>query len=64
MFGNENTADFVALANRISGKDLSGLFNTWLFVKARPPNLPDQPGGNSSSAQSAVSVPRPHERHN
>ena len=43
MYGSEDTADFIALANRISGKDLTPLFNTWLYAKARPANPPSHP---------------------
>ena len=43
LYGSEDTADFIALANRISGKDLSGLFNTWLYAKSRPVNPPSHP---------------------
>ncbi|MEU4999583.1 M1 family metallopeptidase [Streptomyces sp. NPDC021622] len=35
-YGNANTADFIRLAERISGKQLDGLFETWLFTKGKP----------------------------
>ncbi|WFE42330.1 M1 family metallopeptidase [Micromonospora sp. WMMD998] len=35
--GNATTADFVALAERVSGKKLDKLFDAWLFGTERPP---------------------------
>ncbi len=32
------TEDFIALAELISGQDLSGLFNDWLYTPAKPPD--------------------------
>lgn len=34
--GNVTTAQFVALAERVSGQPLDGLFTEWLYVGARP----------------------------
>jgi aminopeptidase N len=34
--GNGTTAQFVALAERISGQQLDGLFNAWLFTASKP----------------------------
>jgi aminopeptidase N len=36
--GNVTTADFVAAAEKASGRDLAALFNTWLYGTARPPS--------------------------
>lgn len=36
-YGNATTADFVALAQRISGRDLKALFDAWLYGKTDPP---------------------------
>jgi aminopeptidase N len=36
--GNATTTEFIALAERISGKQLDQLFNDWLYGKVRPPN--------------------------
>ena len=33
---NADTADFVAYCERVSGKELSGLFDVWLYAKRRP----------------------------
>ena len=34
--GNGTTAEFIALAERISGRELDALFTTWLFTAGRP----------------------------
>jgi aminopeptidase N len=34
--GNGTTGQFVALAERISGQQLDGLFDAWLFTPAKP----------------------------
>jgi aminopeptidase N len=34
--GNGTTGQFIALAERISGQQLDGLFDTWLFTAGRP----------------------------
>jgi aminopeptidase N len=36
--GNGTTAEFIATAERVSGKDLDGLFQTWLYGTAKPPH--------------------------
>jgi aminopeptidase N len=36
-YGNATTADFVALAQRISGRDLKALFEAWLYGTTVPP---------------------------
>ena len=38
-FGNATTAQFIALANQVSGQDLSHFFRIWLYTKARPASL-------------------------
>ncbi|MFS4093464.1 M1 family metallopeptidase [Streptomyces sp. AF1A] len=35
-YGNADTADFVRLAERVSGRQLGGLFRTWLFTSGKP----------------------------
>jgi aminopeptidase N len=39
--GNGSTEDFVALAEQVSGQDLGGFFDAWLFTSARPDHTPD-----------------------
>jgi hypothetical protein len=34
--GNVSTAQFIALAERVSGRDLDGFFHRWLFAHRRP----------------------------
>jgi aminopeptidase N len=36
-YGNGSTAEFIALAETVSGKQLDGLFQSWLYGKTRPP---------------------------
>ncbi|MFD6431912.1 M1 family metallopeptidase [Streptomyces venezuelae] len=40
-YGNATTADFVRLAEKVSGEQLDELFTTWLFTKGKPA-LPDR----------------------
>ena len=35
-FGTVTTADFTALAEQVSGKDLDAFFTTWLYTPAKP----------------------------
>lgn len=35
-YSNATTAEFIRLAEKISGKQLDGLFQTWLFTKGKP----------------------------
>jgi hypothetical protein len=35
-YGNVTTQEFIALAERVSGKNLKGLFDAWLFQPKRP----------------------------
>jgi aminopeptidase N len=37
QYGNASTADFIALAEEISGQELDALFNAWLYVGGVPP---------------------------
>lgn len=44
-YGNVTTADFIAVAQKVSGQHLRDFFNTWLYAPAAPPMpplLPDQ----------------------
>jgi aminopeptidase N len=36
-YATGTTAEFIALAERVSGEELSDLFDAWLFQEARPP---------------------------
>ncbi|MCS0604130.1 M1 family metallopeptidase [Streptomyces sp. LP11] len=35
-YGNADTADFIRLAERVSGQQLDGFFDTWLFTTGKP----------------------------
>ncbi|MFI9834911.1 M1 family metallopeptidase [Streptomyces sp. NPDC051913] len=35
-YGNANTADFIRLAEKVSGQQLDDLFQTWLFTTGKP----------------------------
>jgi aminopeptidase N len=35
-YGNADTADFIRLAERVSGRQLDDLFDTWLFTPGKP----------------------------
>lgn len=37
QYGNASTADFIALAEELSGKDLQALFDDWLYAGGVPP---------------------------
>jgi aminopeptidase N len=41
-YGNATTAQFEALSEKISGKDLGSLFTTWLYTTGRPAAPPQQ----------------------
>ena len=60
--GNVTTAEFIALAEDVAGRELDALFETWLFTPAKPeglePPAAEEPTGTeapaASSGQSAV----------
>ena len=37
--GNVTTAEFQALAERVSGEDLDAFFQTWLFTPSKPAGI-------------------------
>lgn len=51
--GNANTAEFVALAERVSHRQLDTLFQDWLFTAAKPP----LPAGSAASADGGPRTP-------
>jgi aminopeptidase N len=62
--GHGSTAEFVALAERISGEQLDALFNAWLFTATKPP----YPGGAAAAPRLAAApelptVVRQHRHH-
>ncbi|MFK4070987.1 M1 family metallopeptidase [Streptomyces sp. NPDC029674] len=44
--GNAETADFVRLASQVSGRDLGGFFDSWLYAEKTPP-MPGHPDWSS-----------------
>jgi hypothetical protein len=48
--GNVHTAQFIALAEKISGQQLDALFDAWLFT----PGLPELTGATASAAASSA----------
>ncbi|MFJ3818243.1 M1 family metallopeptidase [Streptomyces sp. NPDC090056] len=50
--GNAATADFVALAGRTAGRDLTGFFRGWLYGERTPP-MPGHPDWRSDPAPGA-----------
>ena len=38
-YGNATTAQFIALADQISGQNLDHFFQIWLYTKSRPASL-------------------------
>ncbi|WP_411574737.1 M1 family metallopeptidase [Streptomyces fradiae] len=58
-YGNAEVADFVAYAERVSGKRLGGLFDTWLYQPSKPeaPPAPGAASGTAEKAGTAASAP-------
>ncbi|MPZ85864.1 MAG: M1 family peptidase [Actinophytocola sp.] len=56
-YGTATTAEFIALAERISGRSLDSLFTTWLYTQGKPPV-----GPNGATAKAAVAEPRSYDR--
>jgi aminopeptidase N len=50
--GHGTTPEFIALAERVSGRQLDALFDTWLFSPGKPTTL-----GQASAAAAAVAAP-------
>ncbi|MFF5921079.1 M1 family metallopeptidase [Streptomyces flavochromogenes] len=56
--GTATTADFVALAGEIAGRDLTAFFRGWLY-EAKTPAMPGHPDWRSSPAEAARTAPKP-----
>ncbi len=37
QYGNASTADFISIAEELSGEELGGFFNGWLYKDKMPP---------------------------
>ncbi|MFJ2938079.1 M1 family metallopeptidase [Streptomyces sp. NPDC087219] len=55
--GTATTADFVALAGEIAGRDLTAFFRGWLY-EAKTPAMPGHPDWRSSPARTARTAPK------
>ncbi|GAA3378367.1 M1 family metallopeptidase [Streptomyces sannanensis] len=51
--GNVSVADFIAYAEKVSGKDLGALFDTWLFTPSKPA-APAEAGISATAAKARV----------
>ncbi len=58
--GNASTADFVALASEVAGRDLTGFLHPWLYDAETPP-MPGHPDWRSAD-RSADTTPGPDTR--
>ncbi|MFC9796529.1 M1 family metallopeptidase [Streptomyces sp. NPDC127584] len=56
--GTATTADFVALAGEIAGRDLTAFFRGWLYA-AKTPAMPGHPDWRSGPAEAARNAPKP-----
>ncbi|SDH22064.1 Peptidase family M1 [Sinosporangium album] len=61
-YGHATTDDFVALAERLSGKNLDRLFDTWLFKQGRPrwPERGDAARSRADRPGARITLPAPH----
>ncbi len=57
QYGNGTIEEFIALAKRISGKNLDALFQTWLFTKGKPA-VSSSTGVKASAARAHVPAPK------
>src|SRR5262249_39094624 len=55
-YGTATIPQFIALAEKISGKQLDSLFQTWLFTAGKPAAGPN--GASSAVAKAATAKPR------
>jgi len=56
--GNGTTGQFIALAERISGRQLDALFTTWLFTPAKPPPVAGSAAATASAARGQATLAR------
>jgi hypothetical protein len=56
-YGNVNTAQFTALAEKLSGRNLDDLFKAWLYTGAKPPGF-EAPTTLSKAAKKAQAATR------
>jgi len=56
--GNGSTDQFIALAERVSGRQLDALFTTWLFTPAKPPPATATAAATASAARGQATLAR------
>ncbi|WP_406864049.1 M1 family metallopeptidase [Streptomyces sp. HUAS MG47] len=56
-YGNAKVGDFVAYAERVSGRPLAGLFDTWLYQPVKPTAGTGGIGAAGAQARTAAEVP-------
>lgn len=56
--GTATTADFIALASEIAGRDLTAFLHAWLY-EAKTPAMPGHPDWRSLPAEEAKTAPKP-----
>ena len=64
--GNVRTSEFIALAERVSGRQLDAFFTAWLFTPQRPASLPDtvalRKGTGTTTLEKQLTRPVLHRR--
>ncbi|RLV10285.1 peptidase [Streptomyces griseocarneus] len=59
-YGNASVQDFVAFAEKVSGKPLAKLFDTWLFQTAKPATPPSPPSAaKAGKARTSLTAAQP-----
>lgn len=54
QYGNGSTPQFIALAEALSGQDLTSLFDTWLYTAGKPATGPNDLVGAARAARAAA----------
>ncbi|MCX4514253.1 M1 family metallopeptidase [Streptomyces sp. NBC_01619] len=57
--GNANVGDFVTYAEKVSGKPLAELFDTWLYEPSKPAGAATAPAGAAAAARTGVRPAQP-----
>ncbi|MFJ3905304.1 M1 family metallopeptidase [Streptomyces sp. NPDC090025] len=57
-YGNAKVGDFVKYAEKVTGKPLAELFDTWLYQPVKPAALPDPAASKAASAKAASPAAR------
>ncbi|MEV8633353.1 M1 family metallopeptidase [Streptosporangium sp. NPDC051023] len=57
-YGNARIEDFISYAERVSGKQLGALFQTWLFTPSKPASAPQASNARSAAPTGAIQEPK------